>query len=115
MADKLKFALALALVAAGVIGFYLLAGQVTVLRVLSVLGGLAAGGTVAWFTNPGKRFAGFVGEAINEARKVVWPSRKETVQTTGVVFVFVVVMAFFLWLTDQALAKVIYNLILGRE
>lgn len=113
MADKLKFALALALVAAGVVGFYLLGEQVLVLRVLSVLAGVAAGVAVALQSEPGRRFADFARESVNEAKKVVWPSRKETVQTTGMVFAFAVVMAVFLWLTDKSLEWVLYDLILG--
>ncbi|ANQ86590.1 preprotein translocase subunit SecE [Azoarcus olearius] len=113
MADKLKVALAIFLVAAGVVGFYLLSDQALVLRVLSVLAGLAAGVTVAWFSEPGRRFAEFAREAVVETKKVVWPSRKETVQTTGMVFAFVVVMAIFLWLTDKSLEWVLYDLILG--
>ena len=113
MADKLKFALALALVAAGVVGFYVLSEQVLVLRVLSVLAGLGAGIAVAWQSEAGQRFVGFAREAIVETKKVVWPSRKETVQTTGMVFAFVVVMAIFLWLTDKSLEWVLYDLVLG--
>ncbi|MBS0544419.1 MAG: preprotein translocase subunit SecE [Proteobacteria bacterium] len=113
MADKLKFALALALVAAGVVGFYLLSEQAMVLRVLSVLAGVVAGGAVAWFSEPGRRFADFARDAITETKKVVWPSRKETVQTTGLVFAFVVIMAVFLWVTDKSLEWVLYDLILG--
>ena len=112
--DKLKSALAIALIVAGVLGFYVLGSeQPLVLRVLSVLVGLGAGGAVAWFTEPGRRFAAFVQEAIVETRKVVWPSRKETVQMTSIVFVFVVVMAIFLWLADKSLEWVVYDLILG--
>ncbi|MBN8441290.1 MAG: preprotein translocase subunit SecE [Thauera sp.] len=113
MADKLKFALALALVAAGVVGFYLLSEQALVLRVLSVLAGVAAGAAVAWYSEPGRRFADFARDAITETKKVVWPSRKETVQTTGLVFAFVVIMAIFLWLTDKSLEWVLYDLVLG--
>ncbi|MCV2217445.1 MULTISPECIES: preprotein translocase subunit SecE [unclassified Thauera] len=113
MADKLKFALALALLAAGVVGFYLLSEQPLVLRVLSVLLGVAAGIAVAWFSAPGRRFVEFAREAVVETKKVVWPSRKETVQTTGLVFAFVVVMAIFLWLTDKSLEWVLYDLVLG--
>ena len=113
MADKLKFALALALLVAGVVGFYLLSEQALVLRVLSVLAGVAAGVAVAWFSEPGRRFVGFAREAITETKKVVWPSRKETVQTTGLVFAFVVVMALFLWLTDKSLEWILYDLVLG--
>lgn len=113
MADKLKFALALALLAAGVVGFYLLSEQPLVLRVLSVLAGVGASVAVAWFSEPGRRFVEFARESITETKKVVWPSRKETVQTTGLVFAFVVVMAIFLWLTDKSLEWVLYDLVLG--
>ncbi|MDR2924632.1 MAG: preprotein translocase subunit SecE [Azoarcus sp.] len=113
MVDKLKFSLAVALVVAGVAGFYVLGEQPLVLKVLSVMAGLAAGGAVAWFTEPGQRFAVFVRDAITETQKVVWPTRKETVQMTGIVFAFVVVMAIFLWLTDKSLEWAVYDLILG--
>jgi preprotein translocase subunit SecE len=113
MADKIKFALALLLVAAGVAGFYLLGEAALILRILSVLAGVAAGAAVAWFTEPGRRFFVFSQEAWTETKKVAWPSRKETVQTTGVVFAFVIVMAIFLWLTDKSLEWVFYDLILG--
>ena len=113
MADKLKFALALALLAAGVVGFYLLSEQPLVLRVLSVLVGLGAGIAVASISEPGRRFIGFARESITETKKVVWPSRKETTQTTGLVFAFVFVMAIFLWLTDKSLEWGLYDLVLG--
>ena len=113
MADKLKVALAIALVVAGVVGFYLLSEQALVLRVLSVLAGVGAAAAVALQSESGRRFVGFARESIAETKKVVWPSRKETVQTTGMVFAFVVVMAIFLWLTDKSLEWVMYDLILG--
>ena len=113
MADKLKFVVALLLVVAGIAGFYLLAEQALVVRVLAVLLGLAAGGAVAWFTEPGQRFVVLARESVAEAKKVVWPSRKETVQTTLIVFGFMVVMAFFLFLTDKSLEWALYDLVLG--
>jgi preprotein translocase subunit SecE len=113
MADKLKFALALLLVAAGIAGFYFLSEQALVLRVLAVLLGLAAGVAVAWSTEPGQRFVVLGRESIVEAKKVVWPSRKETLQTTGIVFAFVLVMAIMLWITDKSLEWVLYDLVLG--
>ena len=113
MADKLKFTLALLLLAAGVAGFYLLGDKPMILRVLSVLAGLGAGAAAAWFTEPGQRFFDFSQEAVVETKKVVWPSRKETMQTTGIVFAFVLVMAIVLWLTDKTLEFVLYDLILG--
>jgi preprotein translocase subunit SecE len=50
---------------------------------------------------------------VAEARKVVWPTRKETIQTTGVVFAFVVVMALFLWLVDAGLLWAV-KLLMGQ-
>lgn len=113
MADKLKFALAIALVIAGVAGFYLLGEQLAIFRVLSVLAGILAGAAVAWQTEPGQQFFAFGKDAWTETKKVAWPSRKETLQTTGIVFVFVVVMAVFLWVSDKSLEWVLYDLILG--
>ncbi len=113
MADNLKLALALLLVAAGIAGFYWLAEQPLVLRVLSVLVGLGAGCAVAWFTGPGQRLVLFGQESVVEVRKVVWPTRKEAAQSTGVVFAFVLVMAIMLWITDKSLEWVLYDLILG--
>ena len=113
MADKLKFMLGLLLVAAGVAGFYLLGDKAMILRVLCVLAGLGAGAAVAWFTAPGQRFFDFSQEAVVETKKVVWPSRKETMQTTGIVFAFVLAMAIVLWLTDKTLEWVLYDLVLG--
>ncbi len=113
MADKVKFSLALIILAAGVAGFYLLSEQAMILRVLAVLVGFALAVVVAWKTEPGQRFITFANEAVLESRKVVWPSRKETMQTTAIVFAFVVVMALFLYLTDKSLEWVLYDLVLG--
>jgi preprotein translocase subunit SecE len=111
-ADIAKLVMAVALVVAGIVGYYWLADGALILRVLSVLAGLAAGAAVAWFSAPGREFAIFAGESIAEVKKVVWPTRKETIQTTAAVFAFVVVMAIFLWLSDKTLEWVLYDLIL---
>ena len=113
MIDKAKIAVAVALVALGVWGFYRLGDSALVLRVLAVLAGLVAAGAVALWSEPGKQFAGFAGESVAEVKKVVWPTRKETIQTTAAVFAFVVVMAIFLWITDKGLEWVLYDLIMG--
>ncbi|MHB1300842.1 MAG: preprotein translocase subunit SecE [Burkholderiales bacterium] len=113
MADKIKLGLAALLVIAGIAGFYLLQGNAMVLRVVSVLAGLAVAAAVAWLSEPGRRFAQFGRESVVEAQKVAWPSRKETLQTTGVVVAFVVVMAIFLWLVDAALMSAV-KLLMGR-
>jgi preprotein translocase subunit SecE len=103
MADKIKLGLAVLLVVAGVAGFYLLKDSATILRVASVLAGLVAAALVAWTSAPGREFFVFAKESVAETKKVVWPSRKETVQTTGMVLAFVLVMAIFLWIVDALL------------
>ena len=74
----------------GVWGYYYFADTALVLRVLMVLGGLLAAGGVAWLSAPGKEFFAFAQEAWAEAGRVSWPTRKETMQTTAIVFAFVV-------------------------
>lgn len=113
MADKLKLLVAGLLIAAGIAGFYFLQDQPTVFRVLSVLVSLLAAAGVAWMTEPGRQFHAFAQESVVEARKVVWPTRKETMQMTGVVVAFVVVMALFLWLVDGTLTWLV-QLIMQR-
>ena len=113
MMDKLKLVVAVLLVAAGVWGYYWLADSALVLRILAVVAGLLAGAAVAWFSAPGRQFALFAAESVAEVKKVVWPTRKETMQTTAAVFAFVVVMAVFLWVSDKTLEWVLYELILG--
>jgi len=111
--DIAKFAIAAALVAAGIAGYYWLGDSALVLRILAVLAGIAAGAALAAFTASGREFIVFAREAVAEVKKVVWPTRKETVQTTAAVFAFVVVMAVFLWISDKTLEWVLYDLVLG--
>src|SRR5687768_17062988 len=113
VADKAKLGLALVLVGAGIWAYYWLAERALVLRLLAVAGGFIAGALVAWLSEPGRQFIGFAAESWAEVKKVVWPTRKETVQTTAAVFAFVVAMAIFLWISDKTLEWVLYDLLLG--
>ena len=113
MADKIKIIVALILVAAGVAGFYYLAESAMIYRLLAVLAGILAGCAVAWFTQPGREFFVFAQDSWAETKKMVWPTREETLKMTGLVFAFVVVMAFFLWVTDKSLEVALYDWILG--
>lgn len=114
MTEKIRLALSLSLVVAGVAGFYLLSEHATVVRVLSVLGGVGASLAVIWTTPQGQTAVVFTREAVAETRKVVWPTRKETIQTTGVVFALVVLVAIFLWVVDVSLMWLI-KLLMGRS
>jgi preprotein translocase subunit SecE len=112
-ADKAKLALAAIAITAGGVGFYALAGQSGLIRAAALVGGLLLAVVFAWTSQMGRDFVGFARESVRETKKVVWPSRKEATQITGVVFGFVVVMAIFLWGTDKLLEVVLYSLILG--
>jgi preprotein translocase subunit SecE len=115
MTDKLKLLLAALLVIAGLAGFYLLGDEAAmVLRVLSVLAGVGLALLVVRLTAMGRSALTLSQESIVEARKVVWPTRRETLQMTGVVLLFAVVMALFLWLVDGVLGWIIQYL-MGRS
>jgi preprotein translocase subunit SecE len=111
--DKAKLAAAAALVVAALVAFYLLAKQGQLAQWGALLLGLAAAAVVFFTAEPGKALYAFGQDAWREIKKVVWPARKEAVQMTAYVFVFVLVMALFLWLTDKTLEWLFYDLILG--
>lgn len=112
-ADKAKLAVVAALVVASIAGFYLLGKQGPIVQWIALLLGLAASVGVFLTSEWGRQFVGFSRESVKEVKKVVWPTRKETLQMTGYVFAFVVLMALFLWLTDKTLEWMLYDLILG--
>ena len=114
MADRLKLFVAGLCLIAGIAAFYMLEGATaTVVRVLAVLAGAAAGLVVAATSAQGREFLTFAREARDETRKVAWPSRQEATRMTLVVFAMVVVMALFLWLIDAALFSAVEALIRG--
>ena len=112
--NKLKLGLVYLFILAGVVGFTYLSDSPMVVRVLSVLVGLSLGAFVARYTTQGQNFYEFCRESSQETRKVVWPTRKETLQTSGMVFAFVVAMALFLWLIDAALMSIV-RLTMGHD
>jgi preprotein translocase subunit SecE len=112
-ADKLKLGLAVALAVASLVAFYMLSKQGALAQWGALIVGLAVAVVVFLISETGKQFVSFGQDAVREVKKVVWPERKEAMQITAYVFVFVVVMALFLWLTDKTLEWVFYDLILG--
>jgi preprotein translocase subunit SecE len=112
-ADKAKLAAAAVLLLGGIVAFYSLGRLDLWIRVVALLV-LVALAVAAFFTSEsGKQLIGFGKESIKEVRKVVWPTRKEALQNTAMVFAFVFLMALFLWITDKTLEFVLYDLILG--
>ena len=112
-ADKAKLAAASVLVVAALAGFYLLGAQGPLVQWAVLILGLAVAVAVFFTSETGKELAAFGRDAWREVKKVVWPSRKESIQITAYVFGFVLVMALFLWLTDKTLEWFLYDLILG--
>jgi len=94
-------------VVAGIYGFYRFAESALALRMLIVLAGLAAASGVVYASTPGKDFVQFARESIAEGKKVAWPTRKETIQMTLIVFAFAIVMAIFLAGVDGAIGALI--------
>ena len=114
MADKIKLGVAFLLIAAGITGYYALQESAAVVKLASVLFGFILAAGVIWSTEPGKRLFAFGRDSVDEAKRVVWPTRKETIQTTAVVLLFAVTMALFLWAVDASL-MVVVNKLMGRD
>jgi preprotein translocase subunit SecE len=114
MLDKIKLSLALLIIAVGISGFYLLAEMPLVVRVGGFIVSLIIAALVSLTSETGKTFANYVRESWIELKKVVWPTRKETIQSTGLVLAFVFVMAVFLWGVDWVLASII-RMLMGVE
>ena len=109
--DTVKLALALALLLAGVVAFQYYAEAPRLARVGGMLLDVAVALGIASQTDKGRQVIGFVRDAQIEVRKVVWPTRQETVQTTLVVMIVVVVFAFLLWLLDLGLGWAMQSVI----
>jgi len=112
-ANRIKLTLAVLVVVAGIVGFSMLEGQNAMARVGVFVASLLVALGIVWFSDTGRRSVGYLRDSTTELRRVVWPSRKEATRMTGVVFVFVAIMAVILWLFDKILAWVIYGLFLG--
>jgi len=112
-ADKAKLAASVVLVIAALAAFYILSSRGSLVQWGILLVGLAAAVVVFFTSEPGKALVAFGRDSWREVKKVVWPARKEAIQMTAYVFVFVLVMAIFLWLTDKTLEWLFYDLILG--
>jgi len=110
-AERIKIAIAALIAVGGLVAFYWLGEQALVLRLGALLGLWAAAVAVMWFTQTGRTFIAFARESWDEAKRVVWPSRKETMQTTLVVFAFVFIMAVFLWMVDASLLWLTHRLV----
>lgn len=101
--DTVKLILALVLLGAGIAGFYYLENESQLYRVLALLVVIFVAVGVVYTTALGKRINGYRRDSFIEVKKVIWPSRQETVQTTLIVIVAVFIIGIFLWLLDMLL------------
>jgi preprotein translocase subunit SecE len=102
--DTLKLSAALALLLAGVFAFYYFSAESTLLRVVGLLAVAGLSVLLGMTTQKGRQLAGFLGNSRTEVRKMVWPTRVETTQTTLIVMGVVLLVGIFLWLLDTLLA-----------
>ncbi|MBK1703198.1 preprotein translocase subunit SecE [Halochromatium glycolicum] len=111
--DTAKLAVAILLLVGGIWAFYFFAGYSVLLRTLGLLviaGGAAA---LALTSAQGRKLWRFALDSRMEVRKVVWPTRQETIQTTLIVIVMVLILGLILWLFDTIL-RTIFNLLVGH-
>jgi preprotein translocase subunit SecE len=101
--DIVKLVLAVAALLGGLIAYYWFEDASIVLRVLGVIAGVIVSAGLVFWTEAGQSLWSFIQGSRLELRKVVWPTRKETEQTTLMVVIFVLVMGIFFWGLDWLL------------
>jgi len=111
--DRFLLVLVLLFAIGGAVAYQVLSSQGFFVRTGVVLLGVALAVVCFVLSQTGKRFFAFARDSVNESKRVVWPTRKEGFQMTGVVFVFLLVMAIYLLAVDKTLEYVLYDLILG--
>jgi preprotein translocase subunit SecE len=101
--DTVKLLIALALLVGSIVGYYYFEEESLLYRVLGMLAVIGGGVWIALTTVKGKGLLMFMSGAKTEVRKMVWPTRVETMQTTLMVFIIVVLLSIFLWIVDMLL------------
>ena len=110
--DYIKTVLAGFLVVAGVVAYYAVGiPKLGAWAFSTVILGLALGAVVFLNSAPGAEFVVFARESVKEAKKVVWPTRKEAMQVTGIVFVFVTLLGLLLWVVDWGVASLLNHIL----
>lgn len=110
--DVVLVSLAVLAALAGVVAFALLSEQPLGLRLGAMVAGVAVGVLLAWLSPSGKRLLAYGRQSWDELRRVVWPTKKETLNTTGMVMAFVFIMAFFLFIVDKLIEWGLYDVLL---
>lgn len=111
--EKLLLVLVAVWVVLGVGAYYALGQLPGWQRALVFVAGLVLAAITFFYADTGRRLVGFARDSWKEVGKMVWPKRNESLQLTGYVFAFVLVVALYLWLSDKVVEFVLYRLILG--
>jgi preprotein translocase subunit SecE len=113
-ADIGMLVLAVLVLAAGLVGYTYLGniGASSPLRLITILAAVVVSLAIAAFTGPGRRARHFLSESQFELRKVVWPTRDETIKITGIVIAVVIVLSLLLGLIDLILKTVVFDWLL---
>jgi preprotein translocase subunit SecE len=111
MLDKIKLGLSLLLVVAGIVAFYWYEDQALLYRVLGLLVVFGVAIAIAVTTQTGGNVVAFGRSAAMEMRKTVWPTRRETTQTTLIVVVAVAILGLLIWIIDSILKWIVTALI----
>jgi preprotein translocase subunit SecE len=105
--DTVKLVVSATIIVVGIWAFYFFAGYSLLLRVVGLLALSGGAVAVALTTQPGRKLWRFASDSRMEVRKVVWPTRQETIQTTLIVMVMVFLLGVLLWLFDLVLMAIL--------
>ena len=104
--DTALLAAACLVVLASIVAYYYFEGASIVLRVIGILAGFGVGAALLYQTRQGQVIWQFILGSRVEIRKVIWPNRQETMQTTITVFIFLLILGFFFWSLDFVLLMI---------
>lgn len=112
--DSLKWVFVILLLGAAVVGNYIYGEESALIRAVGVVIAVAIAGLIALQTEKGRNALVFAKESRTEVRKVVWPTRQESIQTTMIVLLATLFMSLVLWGLDTALYALV-NFITGLQ
>ena len=101
--DGLKWGIIFLILGGAVFGNYFYAEQSVLVRAIAVVAAVIVAGLIAMQTEKGRTAIAFAKESKTEVRKVVWPTRQEAIQTTGIVLLATLIMSLILWGLDSLL------------
>tara|TARA_E500000331_G_scaffold357814_1_gene421110 strand:+ start:78 stop:446 length:369 start_codon:yes stop_codon:yes gene_type:complete len=111
--DRILLASASIVILSSIIFFQVLSEEEFFIRSSVLAIGILISLILAFKSLPGKNFISFFRDSIQEMRRVVWPTKKETFQTVLIVFVFVLLVSIFLWMADKSFEWILYEIVLG--